>query len=52
MPDKMIAISKEDADKVAEIQSVTEFPVTIKAVVHKAIQDLYNKTVPPVTAQE
>lgn len=49
MADKMIAISEADANLVKEIQSVTEFPVTIKAVVHKAILDLYNKTVPPVT---
>lgn len=49
MADKMIAISEADALKVAEIQSQSEFSVTIKAVVHKAIADLYNKVVPPVT---
>lgn len=47
--DKMIAVSVEDADKIAQIQSIAEYPVTIKAVVHKAIADLYEKVVPPVT---
>jgi hypothetical protein len=43
MADKMISISEADAELVKEIQTSLEFPVTIKAVVHKAIVDLHRK---------